>query len=234
MVGGEFFQYRQRLELLFFQYKRQILAAAACMAGLLVLIISYLVAPKPEAYADAERFVMEWISKGDEVSYVEMRKALKRVPALERKYGAAIAQKLFQKDRLSDALALAHRSLKLIEEDAPFHAAYGETTLLIEQGSYQDALERSVGLKEKMSQEKDLGAQIGDQPAGGTLLFVHNLVRIACLQKELENRPGERAAWDELENFLKEKEILAHIVYSSFRDKGLDLSHYISERKKAL
>lgn len=216
------------------QNRRWIASFASCIAGVIVLIVYFQTAPGPEAYAAAEEAVSKWKSTEDEVSYAEMRKALKNVPALERKYNSVIAQKLFERNRLSDALALAHQSLKAMEEDAPYHAAYGETTLLIEQGSFQEALERSVGLKERMSRQCNLEQKAGEQPAGGSLLFAHNLLRIACLQKELKNRPGEKAAWEELENFLKTKESLTHLVYNNFRDKGLDLAHYITERKKQL
>jgi hypothetical protein len=106
---------------------------------------------------------------------------------------------------------------------------------LIEQGSFQDALEKAVALKETMQQNLNLQEeQIGHPPAGGVFLYVHNLLRIACLQKELKNKPGEKAAWDELERFLATKESLSQVVFSNFRDKGLDLSHYILERRKQL
>lgn len=225
---------KEKLAIVFSQHKRLITSLLACLAGGGLLIFSFLTAPGPEAYASAEKAVAKWEESQDEKAYIEMRKALKKVPSLEKKYAPILAQKLFQRNRLSDALELAHQSLKEIEEDAPFHAAYGETSLLIEQGALQDALEQAVSLKEKMIHQCDFEQNMGDQPAGGQLLFAHNLLRIACLQKELNNKPGEKAAWEELENFLKCKDSLSHMVYENFRDKGLDLAHYINERKKHL
>jgi hypothetical protein len=216
------------------QNKRLLGAGMACFAGVLVLVVYFQTSPGTEAYAAAEASVAKWQEKADDASYIEMRNALRQVPTLEKKYGSVIAQKLFQRNRLADALSLAHKSIHQIEEDAPFHAAYGSTTLLIEQGAFQDALERSVSLKEKMQHQCDLDQQIGRQPVGGSLLYAHNLLRIASLQKELKNKPGEKAAWDELEQFLRTKESLSHLVFANFRDKGLDLSHYIAERRKQL
>ena len=224
----------EKFSFLPFQDKRWLTSAAACAAGVAVLIVYFQSTPKSEAYAVAEEAMSKWEVSSDDSSYAEMKKAFKNVPSFEKKYEAAIAQKLFQKDRISDALVFAHNSLKRIEGDAPFHASYGQTTLLIEQGSYQEALEKSVGLKEQMMREQNW-SQAGEEPLlGGALLFAHNLLRIACLQQELKNRPGERAAWDELESFLKSKEILSNLVFGSFREKGLDLVDYIAERKKEL
>lgn len=234
MAGDLISELKERFTDFFSQYKRLCLSMSACFAGVLLLLLSFLTAPGPEAYAAAEKTVAKWEESQDEESYVEMRKALKKVPSLEKKYAPILAQKLFQRNRLSDALELAHQSLKEIKEDAPFHAAYGETTLLIEQGSYQDALEQAVSLKEKMSHQCSFEPVVEGQPVGGELLFAHNLLRIASLQKELKNKPGEKAAWEELESFLKRKDTLSHFVFENFRDKGLDLTHYMNERKKHL
>lgn len=226
--------FKEKWSFFYLQNKRLVHAGVACLSGLLVLALYFQTAPKPEAYIAAEELVSKWKEDDSQISYDEVRKTLKKVPSLEKKYASVIAQKLFQRNQLSDALELAHKSIEQIQEDAPFHAAYGNTTLLIEQGSYQDALERSVALKEKMLRECDLEKQAGRQPVGGALLFTHNLLRIACLQKELKNKPGEKAAWDELERFLTEKKCLSHLLFNNFKDKGLDLSHYITERKKQL
>lgn len=220
-----FFKERFSLE-----QRRWLVSGIAFLTGFVVLTVFFKSTPGPESYALAEEAVSKWQANGDNLSYIQMKKALKKVPTLERKYNAVIAQKLFQKDRLSEALNLAYSSIQQIEEEAPFHAAYGKTTILIEQGSFQDALEKSVGLKEKMQKYCDFQKQ----NAVGVYLYVHNLLRIACLQKELKNKPGEKAAWDELERFLGSRSSLSQTIFSQFRDKGLDLSHYIIERKKQL
>ena len=50
------------------------------------------------------------------------------------------------------------------------------------------------------------------------------------LQQKLANRPGEKAAWEELERFLSG----SMDAVSCFKEKGVDLTHYIAERKKQL
>lgn len=214
--------------------KRYVTSALACVLGVIVLIVYFQMGPTPESYARAEESVAKWEKSGDAIAYQEMRQALKKAPALESKYAAMIAQRLFEQDRLSEALQFAHGSLKHLETEAPFHASYGETSILIEKGSYQDALERSVVLREAMKNSFDFAKTVGGHPVGGALLFAHNLLRIAYLQKELNNKPGEKAAWEELETFLQGKEVLESRVFQAFRDKGLNLIEYIQERKRLL
>lgn len=214
--------------------RRWVTSSLAFVSGVIVLVVYFQTGPSLETYMSAEESFAKWESSGDEAAYQEMRKALKKVPALEKKYAAVIAQRLFEKGSLPDALLFAHHSLKNLDVDAPFHVAYGETSLLIEQGAYQDALERSVALKEEMKAGSDFSQVIGDYPVGGAFLFAHNLLRIACLQKELNNKPGEKAAWEELEAFLKGNAVLGDQVFESFREKEVSLDQYIAERKKQL
>ena len=51
------------------------------------------------------------------------------------------------------------------------------------------------------------------------------------VQQELHNFPGEKAAWEELENFLEKRVSIKRIVFENFRDSGLDLGDYILNRK---
>ncbi len=214
-------------------YKRQISALCLIVLGLVTLAIQSESSGDESSYLVAEEKYSKWLKDPkDEQSFLEMKKALKKVPDLERKYGAMIAQELFQRNQLADAIVFAEDALKHIQLEAPFHAMYGQTSVLIEQGSFQDALELAVNLKESMD---SFGFEsIENSKEAGSLLYAHNLLRIACLQKELSNKPGEKAAWDALEIFFDQRQSLAKQVMGTFRDGGLDLSHYISERKKSL
>ena len=71
---------------------------------------------------------------------------------------------------------------------------------------------------------------------GGALLYAHNLLRVACLQQALGNAFGEEAAWEEFSAFLRLEKgsPLSDLILNSFREKGVDLSHYILERKSIL
>lgn len=204
--------------------------SAAVIAGVAILIGYFQSGPDAPAYARAEAAFAQWqASPRDEALYQKMRRAIQKAPALGKKYEGALAQTLLNTEKIDAALLMANRSIRRAESDVPFHASYAQTTLLVEQGAYQKALESAVGLKEQMGRAFDL-KQLSDPLVGGALLYVHNLLRIACLQQELKNRPGEKAAWEELEGFLKS----SGLALSGLSDKQLDLTQYIAERKKTL
>lgn len=210
--------------------KKQIaMSAASILAGAAILIGYFQAGPNALEVAEAEAAFEKWSSSPeDDQLYKGMKEAFRDVPALQKKYEAAIAQKLINTDKLEEALVMANRLLHRIKEEAPFHATYAMTSLLIEQGNFQKALENAVALKEQM------GSAFLTEHRGGSLLYVHNLLRIACLQQELKNRPGEKAAWEELESFLQTESRLAQTLLGSFSEKQINLTQYIAERKKAL
>jgi|GEM_PF-1143615 len=219
-----------------FSGRRWISAAAAVAAGAAVLIFYFQSGPKAPDFVQAEALVAKWTAVPDDALFQEMSRALRKVPALQRKYEPVIAQKLMEGGKGAEALQIAYRSLDPAKEEIPYHAHFAETSLLIEQGEYQKALERAAALKGKMSRECDVEAFSGNRLVGGALLFAHNLLRIACLQQELKNQPGERAAWEELEAFLmkNEKGPASQLLLSSFHERSLDLTDYIAERKMNL
>lgn len=200
--------------------KELVTGSLSVLAGITILIAYFQSGPSADSYAAAQAAFSQWeASPQDETLYNQMKAAIHKVPALEKKYEAVIAQKLLNTARIDEGLELAHRSLSRVKDEAPFHSLYAQTSLLIEQGSYQQALQEAVSLKEKLS------------PA--SLLFAHNLLRIACLQHELKNRPGEKAAWEELETFL-ENSPFADLLLANFSSKQVDLHQYIVARKQQL
>lgn len=222
------------LSLNWFADKRWITSAAAALAGVTLLIYYFQAGPKAPDFAQAETLVAKWTSVPDDNSlFQEMSKALRKVPALQKRYEPIIAQKLMEGGKGAEALQIAYRSLDPAREEIPYHSHFAETTLLIEQREYQKALERAAVLKEKMVRECDVEAFSGARLIGGSVLFAHNLLRIACLQQELDNKPGELAAWQDLEAFLRknEKSPTSMLLVSSFHERGLDLTDYIAERK---
>jgi len=214
--------------------KEWLTSGAAFVAGVVVLVIYFQSGPKAPAYAQAEKAFTKWeTSPQDETLFLEMKKALKKTPSLNEKYEAPIAQALLNGEKIKEALVLARTPLESLREEAPFHALYAETSLLIEQGIYQEALEKAVSLKERMNQDCNLD-RLAAELVGGSLLYAHNLLRIAFLQKELKNKPGEKAAWEEVEAFLGREGPVAEMIFGTFQEKGATLSAYIAERKKQL
>jgi hypothetical protein len=205
------------------QKKEWMVGSLAVFAGIAILVIYFQSGPSATAYAQAEAAYSKWeAAPQDETLYHQLQESLRKVPSLEKKYEAAMAQKLLNTEKLDEAITLAHRSLARVHDEAPLHSLYARTSLLIEQGDYQQALQDAVSLKEKLLQE-----------SSQSLLFAHNLLRIACLQQQLKNRPGEKAAWEELESYLKTS-AFADLLLDNFTQKQVDLTQYIASRKKSL
>ncbi len=210
--------------------KKQIAAGTlSVVAGLAILIGYFQSGPNALSYAQAEAAISKWVeAPQDDSLYQAMKESIRSIPALEKKYEATIAQALINTDRMNEALLMANRSLERVKDEIPFHAAFAQTSLLIEQGHFQQALENAVALKESM------GPAFLASNRGGSLLYAHNLLRIACLHRELNNRPGEMAAWKEVEALLAAKTPLTNLLLSSFSEKRVSLAQYIAERKKVL
>ncbi len=218
------------IQTLLLKKKEILIGTVSVLAGISILIVYFQSGPKAAAYAQAQEAFNRWqAAPSDQDLYEKMRDAVRKVPALQKKYEAVIVQKLLDVERTEDALKLAGKSLARVKDEVPYHTAFAAGSLLIEQGSYQEALEKAVRLKEQMS-----GSFQSDSLAGGALLYAHNLLRIAFLQQELRNRPGEKAAWEELEAFLQPKSAVSDLVLGSFSEKKIDLNSYIAERKKSL
>ena len=90
--------FKEKVVLYFLEYKRALSAGIFCLAGILFLGVHFLSMPGPESYKAAEEAVQLWKEKDDDATYIDMRRALKKVPSLEKKYMGAIAQKLFQRN----------------------------------------------------------------------------------------------------------------------------------------
>lgn len=210
------------------EHKRQIaIGTASVIAGAALLIGYFRSGPDALSYVRAEAAFSQWeASPQNEELYQGMQKAIGTVPSLKKKYEGAIAQRLLDMEKIPEALAMARASLNRVRGDVPFHSAYGETSLLIQQGQFQEALQRAVALKEEMSSLAD-----GKE---GALLYAYNLLRIASLQQELKNRPGEKAGWEELESYLQRHGETAVLLFNDFSENTLSLSQYIAERKRSL
>ena len=209
--------------------KQIALSIASVLAGAAILIAYFQVGPSALKYAEASSTFSKWsASPADETLYKDLKEAMHNIPALKKKYEAAIAQKLIYANKLDEGLVMANQSIRRVKNETPLHASFAMTSLLIEQGNFQEALEKAVALKEQM------GTSFLNPKKGGSLLYLHNLLRIACLQQELNNRPGEKAAWEELEQQLQTKNRPVQILLGSFTEASIDLTQYIAERKKNL
>ncbi len=211
------------IELFLFRKKELLLGGTAVLMFAFALIAYATSGPSAETYLRAEVAYSAWLSEPkDEAKYTAMEAAFHKAPALKKKYEPAIAQKLLSLGRTEEALKIARGILARSQGVAPLHAAFAAGSLLIEQGAYQQALEHAVALKEQMK---------GPQHP---ILYAQLLIRIATLQQELKNQPGERAAWEEFRAYAESTPGALDPVLGSFAEKQVGLMHYIAERQKVL
>lgn len=147
----------------------------------------------------------------------KLERLLEKRPTLSQEYSARIAQTLIQNGLFDQASCYTSFPLQYLRKESPEHAHFAETTLLIEKGDYQGALEKAIRLKEQMGREE-------------TFLYAQNLLRIASLQKKLQNGPGELAALRDCEEFFSLESPSIQKVLLQYLEKNIDLRRYIQEQ----
>lgn len=172
----------------------------------------------------------------------QLGEILKRQPDLHPKYDGLLAQILLNRNEISQAKEFANLALgRTSEENKPFYTDFTQTTLLIAEKQYAEALKTSLSLKQKMLEN----AQLPSNERGfGDTLFALNLLRIAILQQELGSTSDELQTWAEWKQYAglsKEKAPNKNIdskafqnVYSQFEEGKLSLINYIDAREKTL
>lgn len=146
---------------------------------------------------------------------------LNKHPDLRAKYEGQIAQELIVRGDSAAALPLAERTLaRVSKEHIPLYSAYSATTLLIEKGSYPEALGQANALQSKVSEKEDSG------------LFTANLLRIAMLNQKLGNKNEELKTWQTLKETLKQGD--HDQVVTALSEGRVSLLDYIAFREKEL
>jgi hypothetical protein len=210
----------------FFTYRKESIIGGISLLAIGALLI--VAASGKSSYQDflqTEKLFATWEeSPADIQLFDQLSLFLKKHPDLIDKYEAKISQKLIEAGRFEQAALYAESPISRLEIISLSHSCFAETTLLIEAGRYQEALERAIRLKENMSSED-------------SILYAHNLFRIATLQQRLQNDPGEIAAWNDFEEFLGWKEgkatenFLSQAMLQSYGAEEISLLQYIADRK---
>jgi hypothetical protein len=170
-------------------------------AGILLFILGYKLANGAsnqsemdyvQAQNEFNRFQTSEERDAQEDSFQKLVAVMDRHPELHAKYDGLIAQTLLNRSQTADAKKFASSALERTKsENEPFYTDFAQTTLLIAEEKYADALQRAQALQQKMlplvSQEKNYGG----------LLYADNLVRIGMLQQQLGDKKGELQTWQE-------------------------------------
>lgn len=138
-------------------------------------------------------------SSTDSAAQAEALKSLQAVmaqhPDLQAAYAGAIAQTLINRGDINGALPLVQQTLgRTSADDLTSYQEYSQTTLLILQEKYAEALKKAQALQSLMENEiKTIGTW--EERSFSPELFPLNLFRIAMLQQQLGDKAGEKATW---------------------------------------
>lgn len=171
-----------------------------------------------------------------------LEEILNRRPELHARFDGLIAQVLLTKDDPQNAKIFADSAFQRIQRDhLPYYTDYAQTTLLISENKYQEALESAQDLKKKMLATINAS---DDQQQFGEMLFLFNLIRIAFLEQQMGIPSQELATWQEVstriqpqENQKKSSKRMQKSLQAfnaHFQQGNASLLNYIKEREKKL
>ena len=125
---------------------------------------------------------------------------------------------------MEPALVYGDQALKrLSEEYFPFFEEFSKTSLLLVQGSDQEALKRVLFLQKKM---EEIGTKSG--------LVLLNQIRLAMLYGRLGNKDDEIKAWNRWDQLVTTNPQAAQQIADGFKTGKVTLADYIAARKKDL
>lgn len=185
------------------------------------------------SYIQSENDFNKFIQESDPKASLETLKVLdpylKSDLNLQQKYDAMIAEKLIANGQVNEGIPFAERALNRTKaENTPLFSSYSETTLLIANQKFEEALKRSTAFKEELLKL--------ESPLETNLLYAMNLLRIASLEQTLNLHPQELNTWNEWKTFILSKNNSSSLekLIQEFNADGLSLNNYIEMREKFL
>lgn len=187
--------------------------------------ISYMGFNKPKRHGDyfaASQAYEAWVA-GDQSKLPELEKIMSSHPELHAKYDHAIASHLIASDQGTDAKHFAQSALKRTEYASKWHRSFAMTTLTIADGDLSTALLQAKALKNEMSP---------DDIEHNKLVYGFNLLRIAAIEQELCHDEAEKAAIQDIQQFLSHHKNDSEIepITSHFKSGKVTLSDYLQQR----
>ncbi|MCB1107130.1 MAG: hypothetical protein KDK76_03440 [Chlamydiia bacterium] len=150
-----------------------------------------------EEYVSAMQAFNKWdqILDCDNENFSSLEKIIKKHPELHAHYDALIGQNLLAVHSPKKAMPYIERTLKRTNQ--PYYSDYARNSICISEGKYEEALEKAYSLKENMMGDGAFWEKGKDHSS----LFAFNLIRIATLCHQLENKKGELEAWKEIKQY---------------------------------
>jgi hypothetical protein len=168
-------------------------------------------------------------------TFAKINQLLTQYPELKSKYDAPLAQAFITVKKPNDAQAFAEESLKRTQaNNLSLYQDFAQTTLLISQEKFEEALTKAQKLKDTLIQEAP-----NKELKFGSTLFAYNLMRIALLNQTLVNKTEELNAWREWNEYTQTSkngiDSKAFIQITSQLEGGnIRLTDYIAQREREL
>lgn len=159
----------------------------------------------------------------------DLQLILAKHPELNARYDGPIAEDLLVANNLNAAEPYAERTFQRVTSDmSPLYLQYAKTSLTIAAGKSEEALKEAFRLK---GQLLDTNAKLF-----GPDLYLFNLIRIAMLERTLNQKEEEHKTWDELLQIGKGNAPVPisssdfERVISSFESEGVSLLEFIKHQ----
>ncbi len=159
----------------------------------------------------------------------DLRDILSKHPDLNAKYDGWLAQALLNQNKVTEATPFGESAIKrTANNNLPLYNAFANTSLLISNGNYSQALTDSQALKEQLLAENKENAD--------SLLLAFTQLRISLLNQLTDNPSAERSAWTDFKQYTTTGNYTSSFqsLSNNFVIGTLPLSVYIDARIKAL
>lgn len=173
-------------------------------------------------FSEALRCYNKWkANPNDAETYKKFKAAYLSSHHAKKMLSAELAQLLLNQGNVEESVSISEEKLNELRAIAPAHAEYARISLLIVGKKYQEALERSVSLKEQLTAPSALSYQ--------------NALRVACLQHMVGNEAGEFSSWNELEHILTEETNPAlKAAFSAWDKADVTFKSFVNHKKSVL
>ena len=124
---------------------------------------------------------------------------MKKHPELKAEYEAKLAQDFIAVQESKKAREFGNKVIERTNQ--PYYRDYAQTSLLLSEQKFEDALEQALCLKRQMLADEAFWEKGQKTKGYGSGLFAFNLMRIATLYQELGMKDRELEAWRDLKAF---------------------------------
>ncbi len=161
-----------------------------------------------------------------EADLQQLQAILQRRPELKPKYEGALAQTLLITGQTAQAQNFAEDIFKRTQPDhLQLYQNYSQTSLLIAEGRYADALQQAQQLQATLDQLNE---------KANPTLYVFNLIRLAMLYQQTGQPQEELQVWEQFQNQPSYRLDFVLAANHALKVGQASLNQYIEERKQAL